>query len=68
MTFFLVFTSFLGHNILKTLWEIFGAQRKCLKLEMNRRETVSPGEQLGITLSQVLHFNCVNYTRIVLKS
>ena len=34
---------------------------------MNLRETVLPGEQLGVTLSQVLFFNCVKYNRIVLK-
>ena len=37
------------------------------KLEMNQREAVSPGEQLDISLTQVLLFNCVKYTIIVLK-
>ena len=38
-----------------------------LKLKMNWRETISTGKQLGSTLNQVSLFNCVKYTRIVLK-
>ena len=34
---------------------------------MNRRKTVLPSEQRCITLSQALLYNCVKYTRIVLK-
>ena len=37
------------------------------KLEMNRRGAALLGEQLGITLSRLLLFNYVKYTRIVLK-
>ena len=34
------------------------------KLKMNQRETVSPGEQLGITLRQVLLLSWVKYIKI----
>ena len=37
------------------------------KLKMNQRETVSPGEQLGITLRQVLLLSWVKYIKIFKK-
>ena len=46
----------------KKLVEIVGPSIS--KLEMNWREAVSLGKQLGITLSQVLLFNCENILKL----